>query len=299
MDISLIGVPIMYGCDRQGVQYGPAKLREKNMVDIIKNHKENVYDLGDIHVPVVPESDKYAEHKKIKYFRQMIDVNTNLAHGVFSALSAKSFPFVVGGDHSLGLGSISGASRYYENLAVIWVDAHGDINTPESSPSGNFHGMPLAAALGVGDISTANIYFQGVKVKPENVYILGARDLDQGEVKLAKDLKLNLDTMEYIREVGLDFSIQNAIEKIKASNVDGVHLSFDIDVLDESLVPGTGTPVNKGFTLDEGKKVLKDFLSTGIVNSMDFVELNPYLDENDFTANNCIELIDWIFKVLK
>lgn len=299
MDISLIGVPIMYGCDRQGVQYGPAKLREKNMVGIIKKHKENVYDLGDINIPDVSEADKFADHKKIKYFKPIVDVNRNLAHAVYSALSAKSFPFVIGGDHSLGLGSIAGASKYYENLAVIWVDAHGDINTPESSPSGNFHGMPLAAALGVGEPSTVDLYYEGIKVKPENVYIFGARDLDKGEVKLAKDLNLNMYTMDDIRKDGLDSSIQEVIGKVKSSNVDGVHLSFDIDALDSSLVPGTGTPVDKGFDFEEGKQILKEILSTGFVNSMDFVELNPYLDEDNITAKNCIELIDWIFKVLK
>lgn len=299
MDVSVIGVPIMYGCDIQGVQYGPAKLRENEMVEIIEEYKENVYDLGDIHVAKVPESNKYDHHKNIKYFKQVVDTNRNLAHAVYSALSAKSFPFVVGGDHSLGLGSIAGASKHFENLAVIWVDAHADINIPESSPSGNFHGMPLAAAMGVGDPATVDLYFDGVKVKPENVYIFGARDLDKGEVKLAADLKLNLYTMDNIRETGLEESIADVIAKVKSSNVDGVHLSFDIDVLDESLVPGTGTPVAKGFDMDEAKKILKEFLGTGFVDSMDFVELNPYLDKEGITTNNCIELVDWTFKVLR
>lgn len=299
MDISLIGVPIMYGCDRQGVQFGPEKLRSRNMVEIIKKHKEKVYDLGDINIPNILEADKYAGHKHIKYLKPIVEINTNLAHGVYSALSAKTFPFVVGGDHSIGIGSISGASKYYENLAVIWVDAHADINTPESSPSGNFHGMPLAAAMGIGDPLAVNMYHQGVKVKPENVYIFGARSIDKGEAKLAEDLKLNLHTMDVIRKKGLESSIKKIIEKIKESNVDGVHLSFDIDVLDSSIVPGTGTPVAKGFSLEEGKEVLEKFLSTGLVKSMDFVELNPYLDKDELTTNNCIELIDWIFKVLK
>ena len=299
MDISLIGVPVMYGCDREGVQYGPEKLRSREMLEIIKKHKENVYDLGDIHVAKVSEADKYTDHKHIKYLKQIVEINRNLAHGVYSALSGKSFPFVLGGDHSIGLGSISGASKYYENLAVIWIDAHGDINTPESSPSGNFHGMPLSAAMGIGDPSTVDIYYEGAKVKAENVYIFGARDLDKGEVKLAEELKLNMYTMEDIRKNGLDSSIKSVIDKVKASNVDGVHLSFDIDVLDASLVPGTGTPVAEGFDLAEGKKVLKDFLSTGFVNSMDFVELNPYLDKDEITTDNCLELIDWIFQVLE
>lgn len=183
-------------------------------------------------------------------------------------------------------------------MAVIWIDAHGDINTGETSPSGNSHGMPLAAALGVGEPSLVNVYYNGPKVKPENVFIIGARDLDQGEIELAEELNLNLYTMDSIRKVSLESVIQEITDIINKSNVDGIHLSFDIDVLDKSLVPGTGTPVEKGFSLDEGKILLKELLALGMIKSMDLVELNPLLDENDTTAELCIELVDWIFKYL-
>jgi arginase len=298
MDISLIGVPIMYGCDRQGAQYGPEKLRQKGIIDIIRKHRKNIYDLGNLFIPHVPEVDKYANHKKIKFLKPVVDINTNLAHSVFSALTSKSFPFIIGGDHSIGLGSISGSSKFHNNLAVIWIDAHGDINTGETSPSGNSHGMPLAAALGVGEPSLVNVYYNGPKVKPENVFIIGARDLDQGEIELAEELNLNLYTMDSIRKVSLESVIQEITDIINKSNVDGIHLSFDIDVLDKSLVPGTGTPVEKGFSLDEGKILLKELLALGMIKSMDLVELNPLLDENDTTAELCIELVDWIFKYL-
>lgn len=298
MDISLIGVPIMYGCDRQGAQYGPEKLRHKGIIEIIKKHGKNVYDLGNLFIPDIPVENKYAHHKKIKYLKPVVDINTNLAHSVFSALTSKSFPFIIGGDHSIGLGSISGSSKFHNNLAVIWIDAHGDINTGETSPSGNSHGMPLAAALGVGEPSLVNVYYNGPKVKPENVFIIGARDLDQGEIELAEELNLNLYTMDSIRKVSLESVIQEIIDIINKSNVDGIHLSFDIDVLDKSLVPGTGTPVEKGFSLDEGKILLKELLALGMIKSMDLVELNPLLDENDTTAELCIELVDWIFKYL-
>ncbi|MCF6464610.1 arginase [Clostridium sp. Cult2] len=298
MDISLIAVPIMYGCDRQGAQYGPEKLRQKGILDTIKKYKENVYDLGNLYIPHIPEEDKYAHHKKIKYLKPVIDINTNLAHSVFSALSSNSFPFIIGGDHSIGLGSISGSSEFHNNLAVIWVDAHGDINTHETSPSGNAHGMPLGASLGAGESSLVNVYYDGPKVKPENVFIVGARDLDEGEIKLAEELNLNLYTMDNIKMVGLKSVIHEIINKVNNSNVDAIHLSFDIDALDKSLVPGTGTPVENGFNLEEGKLILKEFLNTGLIKSMDLVELNPHLDENDITANLCIDLVDWIFKNL-
>lgn len=298
MDINLLTVPIMYGCDRNGAQYGPKKLREKNVVKTIENQNHKVYDFGSLFIPEISESEKYADHDHIKYLKSITNINNNLAHLVYSSLNSENFPFIIGGDHALGLGSISGASKYFENLAVIWVDAHGDINTEETSPSGNSHGMPLAAALGVGNPLLTNVYFDGPKVKPENVYIIGARDLDEGEIKLAKDLDLNLYTMDKINKIGLEAVMNEVINSIKSTNIDGVHLSFDIDALDKSLVPGTGTPVEGGFSLEETKKILKDLLSTNFVKSMDFVELNPLLDENDTTADLCIDLINWTFKYL-
>ena len=159
MDISLIGVPIMYGCDREGAQYGPNKLRDKGILKAMKKHKNSVYDFGNLYIPEIPVSEKYTFNEKVKYLKPIVDMNNNLSHLVYSALSAKSFPFVVGGDHSLGLGSISGSSRFYNNLAVIWIDAHGDINTYETSPSSNAHGMPLSAALGIGETSLVNVYY--------------------------------------------------------------------------------------------------------------------------------------------
>lgn len=298
MDINLIGVPIMYGSDKDGVQYGPDKLRQKGIVSTIKKYNKIVYDFGNLSIPYVPPSDKYLAHKKIKYLDTIINVNTNLAHLVYSSLCSKSFPLIIGGDHVLGLGSISGASRYFNELAVIWIDAHGDINTPESSPSGNSHGMPLAAAMGIGIDSMVNIYYNGPKIKPENVYIIGARDLDIGEIKLADRLNINLYTMDNIRKIGIDNVVKEVINKINSSKIDGVHLSFDIDVFDKSIVPGTGTPVENGFSLDEGKQIMKDFLSTNLIKSMDLVELNPFLDEKDITSELCIDLIDWIFNII-
>jgi len=295
MNISLIGVPVKYGADREGVQYGPQKLRQKGIVEIIKKHKENVFDLGNLYIPEVPEESKFDYNKKIKYFKEIVEMNNNLAHLVYSTLKADSFPFVFGGDHSLGLGSISGASKYLKNIGVIWIDAHGDINTDDTTPSGNPHGMPLGAALGYGNEALVNIYFDGPKVKPENTFIIGVRDLDEGEIELANRIDLNLYTMETIRSRGLDSIIKEITTKIINSNIDAIHLSFDIDVLDKKLVPGTGTPVDGGFTIEEVKGFFKSFLETKLIRSMDFVELNPLLDKNDSTADICIELIDWIF----
>ncbi|AOT70334.1 arginase [Geosporobacter ferrireducens] len=298
MNISLIGVPMNYGCDREGAQYGPEKLREKKIVDVIKKYNHSIYDFGNLYVPKVCDTEKYAFHNRMKYLKPIVEVNTNLAHQVYSALAAGNFPFVIGGDHSLGLGSIAGASKYYENLAVVWIDAHGDINTDETSPSGNVHGMPLAAAMGVGCTSLTDVYYKGVKVRPENVFIIGARDLDEGEVQLAKDKKLNLYTMDKVKYMGVDGILKDIVEKLKANNVEAVHLSFDMDALDSDLVPGTGTPVTDGMTIDEVKYVFKHLMDTKLVKSMDLVELNTHLDKNDVTAEVAIDLVDWTFKLI-
>ncbi|WP_461613261.1 arginase [Clostridium sp. Marseille-QA1073] len=298
MNINLIGVPIFFGCDKKGVDLAPNKLREKNIAQIIKNNNHTVYDLGNLYVPEKKDCDKFSAHKNMKYVDSIIDVNTNLAHTVYSSLKSESFPLVIGGDHSLGLGSISGASKYYNNLAVIWVDAHGDINTHETSPSGNVHGMPLAAAMGIGHDTLTKLYFEDRKVNPKNVFIVGARDLDTGELQLIEDHKLNVYTTEEVQKRGVE-DILNDIKEILIENkVDAVHLSFDIDSIDPKFLPGTGTPVDNGLTINEAKFILKYLLETRLIKSMDFVELNTELDKGNDTIEFCVELIDYISKYL-
>lgn len=297
MKIDIIGMPLYYGCDRDGVQMGPNTIRERGLEEIIEKNGHKAYDMGNIYIPFVPEENKYKDHPKMKYLGAVTKANENLANNVYSSLKGGGFPFVIGGDHALGAGSIAGASKFFNELAVIWVDAHGDINTEETSPSGNIHGMPLAASMNVGHPMLTNIYFEGIKVKPENVYILGGRDIDKGEFDLAERLNLNLYTSDIINERGLDAILEEIISKVKASKVDGVHLSFDIDVLDSSLVPGTGTPVDNGFTMEDGKKVFTVLLKEGFVKSMDFVELNPKIDHEDGrTVDNSMEIVEHIFK---
>lgn len=298
MKINLIGVPLFLGCDNKGVDMGPEKLREKNIIGILENNNHTVYDMGNLYVPHVCPEEKYSSHDKMKYLAPIMQVNTNLAHQVYSSLCSKSFPLVIGGDHSLGLGSICGASKYYENLAVIWVDAHGDINTHETSPTGNVHGMPLAAAMGIGDTSLTEVYYSGAKIKPENIFIIGARDLDEGELKLIEDKNLNVYTTEDVKAKGIQAILNDIYIKLIASKIDAVHLSFDIDCLDSKYVPGTGTPVEKGMSIEEVKCALKFLMETRLVKSMDFVELNTLLDNTDNTINLCVDLLDWTSKYL-
>lgn len=299
MDINLIGIPLKYGCDRDGVDIGPDKLREEGIMDLIIKHGHKVYDMGNIYVPDVPAVNKYLDHHQLKYLNTVAMTNENLANNVYCTLKANKFPFVIGGDHSLAMGSIAGASKYKKNLAVIWIDAHADINNSETSPSGNTHGMPLAASMNVGHPLLRDIYFKGQKVDPKNVYNIGGRDIDPGEFEIAKKLGLELYTMDKVRAIGLENLIDKVISDIRNSDVDGVHLSFDIDAIDPSLVPGTGTPVAGGFDMEETKMLFTKFLGEKFVTSMDFVEFNPKIDHEDkTTTKTCMEVLDHIFKEL-
>lgn len=296
MDINIIGVPIYYGADKRGGEYGPEKLRQKELLKTLSKYSHQVYDLGNLYVPEVKDHDKFYSHSNLKYLEPIVEVNKNLAHSVYSSLKAESFPLIIGGDHSIALGSISGVSRAYENFAVIWMDAHGDINTHETSHSGNIHGMPLAKAMNVGYKDLTNIYFEGQKVNPENVFILGARDLDPGEIELINKMKLNVYSADEINRKGIDTVINQVMDKLKAKNIETVHLSFDLDFIDAEYVPGTGTPVSVGVNVEDTKKALKMLAESKLIRSMDFVELNVLLDKNDITADLAIDLLDWTFK---
>lgn len=298
MDISLIGVPLYYGCDRKGVELGPDKLREMGILDVFKKEHHKIWDVGDIHIPEVLEEDKYKEHGQMKFLDPLVKVNEDLAKKVYDEIKMGRFPIILGGDHSLGLGSVSGASKFCEELAVIWIDAHGDLNTSETSPSGNIHGMPLAAAMGIGNPLLTDLYFKGVKVKPENVYIIGARDLDPGEVQLIKEKDINVYYMKEIRHHGINLVVEKMMENIKKSKVKGIHVSFDLDSMDGELVPGTGLPIPEGFSVSEAKTIFKNLIETELVKSLDFVELNPLLDREEKTAKLSNNLLEYISKVL-
>lgn len=299
MDISIIGVPIFYGADKRGPEFGPKKLRDKKIVEVIGKHNHRVFDFGDLFVPVVEEYNKFFSHPNMKYVDPIIQVNNNLAHIVYSAIKGGSFPFVIGGDHSIGLGSIAGVSRAYENLAVIWVDAHGDINTQKTSGSGNVHGMSLAKAMGLGYDNLSDVYYKGIKVKKENVFIVGARDLDPGEYDFIKSENLHVYTTKKIQQDGMYNVINEVLKEITQKNINSIHLSFDIDFIDGKLVPGTGTAVENGPSIEDAKVILRALGESNLIKSMDFVELNPLLDNNDTTADIAVELIDWAFKFLR
>lgn len=294
MEINLLGVPLFYGCDNPGVEKGPNSLRKNNIISILNKNNNKVYDLGNLYINKVDNTCKYKNHNKMKYLSQITEVNENLAQWVYTSLKANIFPLVIGGDHSLGLGSLAGASRVYgDDLGVIWIDAHGDINTFKTSPSGNVHGMPLAASMGVGHESLTDLYFKGRKINAEKVFILCARDLDKGELDLIDSLGLNVWTASTIKTKGLTIIIEELLNKINNLNISNLHLSFDIDCLDPTLVPGTGTPVVDGISLIDAKYILNKLFDTRKIKSMDFVEFNPIIEHN-VTVDTCLDLIKCI-----
>lgn len=294
MNISIIDMPIFYGCDRIGVENGPKVLRENNLINIFEKH-HNVYDMGEVHIENILSLDKYKSSSKMKYLKEIVDSNNNLAKKVYEALENSTMPIVIGGDHSLALGSIAGSSKFFnEDIAVIWIDAHGDLNTSETSPTGNIHGMPLAASLNIGDDNLTNIHSNNAKLKPENVFLLGCRDLDEGELKLLDELDINIWTMEDIKDLGINNVIKELLNSLHKKGIKNIHLSFDIDSLDPSYVPGTGTPVESGLTFSEGKLLIESILNTSLVKCIDFVEFNPDIDNNSRTLETCIELLNII-----
>ena len=299
MNISIIGMPLFYGCDKPGVEKGPEELRKNNLIDILKENHD-VYDLGDVDVEKANAEDKFLSNSKLKYLDQVVSANNGLATKVLTALENDTLPFIVGGDHSLALGSIAGASKFLGNdLAVIWIDAHGDINTEETSPTGNIHGMPLAASMGIGYKKLTSIFFDDYKIKPENVFILACRDLDQGEIELINELNMHVWTNNDIDIKGANAVSQELLSIIREKEIKNIHLSYDIDCLDPEYVPGTGTPVHNGLSFTESKILIESILGTSLVRSIDFVEYNPDLDENNRTIETCIELLKLISKTLK
>jgi len=293
MKIELIGFPMFYGCDKPGVEQGPDMLRENGLVDLFKKNNIEISDKGNVEVELVGTDKKYAGHKTMKYLKQVVEGNVRLGKEVEDTLSHGKMPFVIGGDHSLGLGSLAGVkASNKDDFAVIWIDAHADMNVTESSPSGNIHGMPLGASAGLGDDILVNLYAEGQKVKPENIYILGLRSVDEGEEIIIKENGVNIWRMSDIWQRGMSTVISELLTKLEKSGIKKIHLSYDIDSLDKKLVPGTGTPVEDGLLIEESKELVSAIIRTGHVGSIDFVEFNPVIDKDNITLNSCLSMLE-------
>ncbi|HDI6354025.1 TPA: arginase, partial [Escherichia coli] len=234
------------------------------------------------------------ETENHKYLDEVVEANQKLAEVVSGIMQEGRFPLVLGGDHSIALGTVAGVAKNVKNLGVIWFDAHGDLNTGETSPSGNIHGMPLAASLGFGHERLVNIGGFAPKLKPENVVIIGARDLDRGERELIKRIGLKVFTMHEIDKLGMARVMEEAMAHV-SKNTDGVHLSLDLDGLDPHDAPGVGTPVIGGISYREGHLALEMLADADILCSAEFVEVNPILDRENVTARVAVALMSSAF----
>lgn len=297
MKVGLIGVPTNHGCDKDGVQYGPHKLRS-SLENIFKNENIEVEYIKDIDVEIIHKDDKFKDDQNIKYYKSIHNTNEKLANTVYESLKEGYFPIILGGDHSLGLGSISGVSKYFNNLGVVWIDAHGDFNTEVVSESKNSHGMPLAFLSGYGKKELVNLYYEGTKVKEENIFHIGGRDIDTKERELLNSTNVNLYDKSVIDTHGFKWILDDILEKCKNQDIDALHISFDIDFMDKHLVPGTGTRVDYGYSVEESKYILRKLMESNMVKSMDFVEFNPLLDDQDKTLDICNELLKYFICLL-
>lgn len=283
--ISLVGVPMDLGQSRRGVDMGPSAIRYGGVKERLQNLNHEVIDLGDIEIPLVGE-----EKEELKNLSEVVLANKTLAKTVDNIVSKNNFPLVLGGDHSIAIGTLAGLYPHYNNLGVIWYDAHGDLNTEKTSPSGNIHGMPLAASLGLGQPELTSIHYDSAKIKPENVVLIGIRDLDEAEKKLIKDLNIKIFTMHEVDLLGMPEVIAQTINYLK-DKTDGVHLSFDLDGIDPAEAPGVGTPVLGGLTYRESHLTMELLYDSGIITSAEFVEVNPMLDIKSQTAEITVGLI--------
>lgn len=287
--ISVIGMPMDLGQLRRGVDMGPSAIRYAGLIEKISSLQYNIIDLGDIVIPRPPESIA-VESGTLRNLNEVVEANERLAQLVNEEKKKGHFPLVLGGDHSIAMGTVAGLSPHFENLGVIWYDAHGDMNTEETSPSGNIHGMPLAASLGLGHEKLTSIFQRQPKVKPDNIVLIGIRSLDEGEKQLIRDLNIKIYTMHEIDRLGMPQVMKETITYLQ-NRTDGVHLSFDLDGIDPSEAPGVGTPVNGGATYRESHLAMEMLAESQMITSAEFVEVNPMLDDKSKTAQLTVALI--------
>jgi len=283
--VHIIGVPLDLGQGRRGVDMGPSALRIAGLDALVASLGHTVVDRGDLAVPI-PETCDPGEARR-KYIREIAEVCTRLHRLVLDSLERGAFPLVLGGDHSLGAGSVAAASewacRQGRPLGLVWVDAHGDMNTPDSSPSGNVHGMPLAALLGPEPAELARIGAPSSRLSPARTVLVGIRDLDGAEKQLIRASGVHVFTMKDIDRLGMATVAERAMA-IACDGTAGVHVSFDMDVCDPSIAPGVGTPVKGGINFREAHLLMEMLADSGLVTSLDVVEINPILDVQNATA---------------
>jgi arginase len=290
-NIAIIGAPLDLGQDRRGVDMGPSAVRVANLNGRIGGLGYSVEDWGNVPVEQkesLPEGDAGA-----KYLDQIAHACDTLAARVQQALAASRMPLVLGGDHSVAMGTLSGVASHFrrsnEAVGLIWLDAHADMNTPDTSPSGNIHGMPLACILGMGPAELAGLGGFQPKVDPRHAVIVGLRDVDQLEKPHVRDSGIRAFTMRDIDERGMRSVMEDAL-RIAGGGVSGFHISLDMDFVDPVHAPGVGTPVRGGATYREAHLAMEMICDSRRMISMEIVEVNPVIDERNRTAELAVEL---------
>jgi len=290
--IKIIGVPMDLGASRRGTDMGPSALRIAGLGAAIRAMGYTVEQEEDINVPAMET--RALEDSKARYKPQILSVCTELAIRVKELMEEGVFPLVLGGDHSIAMGTVSGVAAYFrergEDMGLIWFDAHGDMNIPGVSPSGNIHGMPLAHLLGRGDPDLAGILGYRPKLNPDKVVLIGIRDIDAGERKIIRESGIHVFTMRDIDEHGMAKVARKTID-IVTNGTAGFHVSFDVDGCDPTVIPGSGTLVPGGVRYREAHLLLEYVADSQQLRSMEVVELNPFIDVGNISAERTLHLI--------
>jgi arginase len=289
--IRVIGVPLDLGQSRRGVDMGPSAVRVAGLEVRLEELGHQVEEGGNVPVPI-PEQKKEGD-VHAKYLKEITATCSKLADLVLKTLEAGKVPLCLGGDHSMAAGTVSGVAEFYrrqqQRIGLIWIDAHTDINTPETSPSGNVHGMPLAALMGLWQSDLGNIYGFSPKVNPENCVLVGVRDIDAVEKENVRRAGIGVFTMRDIDERGMRTVMEEAL-RLAGRGTAGYHISLDMDWVDPEDAPGVGTPVRGGATYREAHLAMEIIADHSRMLSMEIVEVNPVIDEHNRTANLAVEL---------
>jgi arginase len=296
MIVHLLGVPMDLGSGRRGVDMGPSAIRIAGVADRLAELGHKVVDDGDLVIKNMEELK--VGNERARYLGEIARASAILARKVDRIMGLEHFPLILGGDHSIAVGTVSGISAFAQRqnakLGLVWIDAHGDINTPETSPSGNIHGMPLAALLGFGPSELTSIGGSSPKVDPSNVALVGVRSLDSGEKKRLNETGVQVHTMSDIDRHGVHRVMKKAIARV-TDGTDYVHVSFDLDAVDPTVAPGVGTPVKGGLDYREAHLIMEVIADAGVMTSLEMVEVNPILDQGNASAAFAVELVQSAF----
>jgi arginase len=296
MIVHLLGVPMDLGSGRRGVDMGPSAIRIAGVADRLTELGHKVVDEGDIVIKNMEELK--VGHERARYLGEIARAAAVIARKIERIMGLGHFPLVLGGDHSVAVGTVSGIAAYAQRkdqrVGLLWIDAHGDINTPETSPSGNIHGMPLAALLGFGAGELTGVAGPPPKVHPANVALVGIRSLDAGEKKRLKETGVQVHTMSDIDRHGVHRVMQKALARV-TDGTDYVHVSFDLDAVDPTVAPGVGTPVKGGLDYREAHLIMEVLADSGVMTSLEMVEVNPILDQGNASAAFAVELVQSAF----